>query len=143
MNKTKKEQPAVKAPDGFDPYEAVIQKYNLAGWEAFRTPGGSAEIMARKTKVKDAQKPAHTKFHFVQVITPETKDEIRFHGESKGNFIQNAFSNSAEPIHAFVTRTRVKNPEATVNPESKWINRIKIKFTNINSNALIRIQKTK
>ncbi len=122
----------------FDSYAAVIDKYKSEGWVVFRTPGtgGNVDIMARKDE--GVQKTVKTKFHFVQVITPETVNDIKFRGESKNSFVQNAFSNGAEPIHAFVTRSRTKNTDAKEG-EPKWTQKTRITFRNVNSDSVVRV----
>lgn len=135
-------KPAVIPDPPFDPYAAVLLKYQAEGWDAIRSPGGIVDVIARKDETKEVkgiQKVVKTKFHFVQVLTPESENDIKFRGEPKNSFIQNAFSNGAEPVHAFVTRSRAKNPDAAMAATQPWIQKIKITFRNINSDSSIRV----
>ncbi len=74
------------------PINDVINKYTAYGWTVIR-PSGTAlnDLIAQKNK----------RLHFVQVVTDETS--AKHSGIAKNTFIQNAFSNSAQPIHAYVT----------------------------------------
>lgn len=89
------EQPKqeVKRPEKFDPVVAVMNKYTDAGWQVVRMPKNSiSDILAQKNK----------KLHFIQVVPEDKIDDNKYHGLSKNSFIQNAFSNSAAPIYAYV-----------------------------------------
>lgn len=78
--------------------------------------GGINDIVAQKDK----------KYHFIQVLTAKNQDEVRYHGEARNMFIQNAFSNSAIPVYAFV---------AIVKGRTGY--RAKITFEDINADTRI------
>lgn len=61
-------------PEKIDPVCAVVTKYTDNGWRVLRAPkGGVNDIVAQKDR----------RFHFVQVVTPETIDDPKYHGLSK------------------------------------------------------------
>jgi hypothetical protein len=96
---------------------AVVAKYTEFGWQAIRAPrGGMNDIVASKG----------TRFHFVQIVTKETLEDPKFHGNPKNNFIQNAFSNGAAPIYAHVVKSSCKNVDGTRGQ------RVKITFEDVN-----------
>lgn len=102
----------------FDPIIPVIAKYTEFGWVAIRSPKNSlTDIIAQKDK----------RLHFVQVVTPETIDDVKFQGLPKNTFIQNAFSNTAVPVYAHVVTTKKK--EITT----------KITFEDVNLNTRVII----
>ncbi len=72
-----------------NPTEDVINKYIAYGWTVIKPPSGSMnDLITQKGK----------KLHFVQVIVDA--NSVRHQGMAKNSFIQNAFSNSAQPIYA-------------------------------------------
>lgn len=97
-------------PEKIDPVCAVVTKYTDNGWRVLRAPkGGVNDIVAQKDR----------RFHFVQVVTPETIDDPKYHGLSKNTFIQNAFSNGATPIFAHVVTCSCKNSDGTKGTRAK------------------------
>ncbi len=79
------------------PIEYVCIKYAEHGWTVINPPaGGINDILAQKGP----------KLHFVQVVTSANIDQQRYHGEAKNAFIQNAFSNMAQPIFGHVVSSR-------------------------------------
>jgi len=75
-----------------NPTEDVINKYIAYGWTVIRPPSGSMnDLIAQKGK----------KLHFVQIVVDATS--ARHQGMAKNSFIQNAFSNSAQPVFAHAT----------------------------------------
>lgn len=89
----------------FDYIGAAMAKYNEAGWTAYRCPtGGMNDFIAHRDK----------KLHYLQVVPSDNVENMRFHGEAKNTFIQNAFSNSAVPIHATVTAKKVGGAKITL-----------------------------
>jgi hypothetical protein len=89
------EPPKVAKPKPVNPVDAVFAKYQECGWTVIRAPKGS---------INDLLASKDGKLHYVQVVTPTSyKEDPKYHGESKNNFIQNAFSNNATPIIATVT----------------------------------------
>lgn len=120
MKKTKTAKTATAeapAPPPPDPVEVVIARYKEKGWTTIRANGGQNDIIANSAPNKHGK----TKMHFIQVMTPETAGDARYSGESRGQFVQNAFSNSAEPIHAVVNARRG------------------ISLTNVNSGTAVRL----
>lgn len=86
--KSKKTAPAI-----MNPVNDVYQKYIAAGWTVIVPPAMSINhLIAQKGK----------KMHFIQVLTLDTMSGEIFQGLPKNTFIQNAFSNGAIPVHAFV-----------------------------------------
>jgi hypothetical protein len=78
------------------PTAAVIAKYTESGWTASLAPKGSInDVIAQK----------NGKYHFIQVITggPPEDSAPKTDDLAKNTFIQNAFSNGAIPVHAYVT----------------------------------------
>ncbi len=75
-----------------DPVADVISKYTACGWATIVPRGSMNDLIAQKDK----------KLHFVQVVTADTQDNPRFQGIAKNTFIQNAFSNAAQPVYATV-----------------------------------------
>ena len=124
-----------------DPISAVVAKYKDAGWDAIRTPPGSGtvDIIACKNEqreVKGVMKLVKTKFHFVQVMTDKTQTDAKYQGEARNAFVQNAFSNAADPIFALVVQSRGRNPEPG---ESKWITKTRVTLRNVNSDSAVRV----
>lgn len=102
-----------------NPLDSVIAKYTEFGWTLMRPPRGSInDIVAQKDK----------KFHFIQIVTPETIDNVKFHGVAKNTFVQNAFSNGAVPVYAHVV---TKNQKAGL--------QITVTFEDVNGNKRIII----
>jgi hypothetical protein len=89
---------AIAKPVLMSPVEAAIAKYQAADWTVIKAPKGAInDFMAKRGE----------RFHFVQVVTKETIDDAKFHGEAKNSFVQNAFSNGAIPIFAHVVGKKV------------------------------------
>ncbi len=77
------------------PVECVIDKYRTHGWIVMFVNGsGINDIIAQKTTDQK------TKLHFIQVVTDE--DAAKHNGNAKNDFIQNAFSNQAVPVYAYI-----------------------------------------
>jgi hypothetical protein len=77
----------------FSPVNDVYQRYVAAGWVVIVPPALSINhLIAGRGK----------KMHFVQVLTQNTMSNEMFQGLPMNTFIQNAFSNGAVPIHAYV-----------------------------------------
>lgn len=86
--------------------ECAAKKYSDAGWTVMMTPkGGINDFVAGKTD----------RFHFVQVVIDP--DDMKYHGLSKNSFIQNAFSNNAAPVYAYVRLVTGSNSRAEVRLE--------------------------
>lgn len=106
----------IKKPDMIT---TVLNKYTERGWTAIRAPKNSTnDIIAQKDK----------RLHFVQVVTASTINDSRFNGLSKTTFIQNAFSNGAQPVFAHVVQSR---------------GIYKITFEDVNLNGRIIIDRSK
>jgi hypothetical protein len=74
-----------------NPVDIVITKYETAGWKCFKCPGENInDIIAHHGK----------RLHHVRVVPEDDRDNLKFVGESKNAFIQNAFSNAATPVYA-------------------------------------------
>lgn len=100
-----------------NPVDSVVAKYSEFGWTLMKLPHGSLnDIVAQKDK----------KIHFIQVVTPETIDNVKFQGIARNTFIQNAFSNSAIPVYAHV-----------VTKDSRAGQKITVTFQDINLNTRI------
>lgn len=120
----------------FDPVTAVVEKYRAKGWNAFSTAPrkGTVDIVAKRDEVKDGKVVAgKSKYHFVQVMTDDNINDARFNGEPKNAFIQNAFSNEAAPIVAYVTRVNHRAADGTKTTE------VKVTFKDVNSNARVLV----
>lgn len=87
------QKPGARTAPPADPVDVVISKYAKYGWTTLRPPPGTNDLIAQKGN----------KLHFVRVVTEETADDVRFHGLPKNEFVQNAMSNSAQPIFARVS----------------------------------------
>lgn len=105
-----------------DPITSVKSAYTEHGWTIIER-GGINDIIAHKNE----------RLHFTQVVTAETINGVRYQQESRNIFIQNAFSNQAEPIYAHVVTTlgRDRVEHATVT------------FQNVNTNARVIIGSNK
>jgi hypothetical protein len=101
----------------------VVAKYTQNGWHAFPVAGSINDIIAQKD----------SKLHFVQVLTPETSAEPRFQGIPKNEFVQNATSNKAVPVHALVEHCVKRNGA------HKWT--IALENINTNSRMILRAPK--
>ncbi len=103
------------------PVNDVINKYTAYGWTVIR-PSGTAlnDLIAQKNK----------RLHFIQVVTDEAS--ARHSGLAKNTFIQNAFSNSAQPIYAHVTYSSKLN-------EDNHPVRTDIVFEDVNQNTRVII----
>lgn len=78
-----------------DPNELVAAKYRAAGWTVIPSKGVSDMIANLREHV-----------HFVQVRVKGSSD-ARYTGQGMNDFVQNAFSNGAIPIHANVDKSQV------------------------------------
>lgn len=85
--------------------ECSAKKYTDAGWTVVMTNGGINDFVAGKAD----------RFHFVQVVMDET--DMKYHGLSKNSFIQNAFSNNAIPVYAYVRVVTGNNSRAEIRLE--------------------------
>ena len=129
---------AEQAETPTNPIDSVVEKYKEAQWEIIRG-GGIVDLIARRVEekiTKSGKKSAKTRFHYIRVLTKETENDVINRGEGAKNFVQNAFSNAAEPIFAMVTTTRTK---ADANSPQKWIQKIKVVFRDVNRDALIHL----
>lgn len=79
-----------------DPSDLVAQKYTAAGWKVIPSKGGVNDFIANLN--------AHV--HFVQIRVKGSSD-ARYTGQGLNDFVQNAFSNGAVPVHACVDKTQV------------------------------------
>lgn len=82
-----------------DPSELVAAKYRAAGWTVIPCKGGINDMIA-SMRGKD------THVHFVQVRVKGSSD-ARYTGLAMNDFVQNASSNGALPIHANVDKQQV------------------------------------
>lgn len=112
----------------YDPITDVMNKYKEAGWTVMRAPKSINDLVAQKDK----------RFHFIQIITPETIEDARFTGLAKNTFIQNAFSNGATPIFAHVQKVNKRTPTG-MQVQSK----ITFEDVNLNSRVIISAKKEK
>lgn len=122
-----------------DPVTFVVSKYVSKGWQALdvRSRQGPNDIIAQ-VNVMHNGKVTKSKFHFVQVVvegknknaTNDTTTTVIV-DEAKNAFIQNAFSNGAVPIIAFVKITKAR----AVNGISAQ--KIKITFKDANTNSRV------
>ncbi|AIB51829.1 hypothetical protein E24_00129 [Faustovirus] len=76
--------------------DLTVQRYQSKGWQIMNTPrGGINDLVAGKSV------SGKYRYHFVQFV--ESEDDIdnamRYKGEAKGAFIQNAYSNQATPVY--------------------------------------------
>ena len=112
----KRSRVADKKPSTTGAVNAVLDKYTHAGWSAHQPSGGVNHIIAYRGK----------RLHFIQVVTPETASSPEYQGGGIpcNTFVQNAVSNSAEPIHALVS---VKHGRESVS------------LTNVNDNSRVVI----
>lgn len=126
----------------------VINKYTSCGWTVIRSPNETInDLIAQK----------NNRLHFVQVLNSNDNDS-KYKDSARNNFIQNAFSNGALPIHATISikekrtsttnsvngasNNSASNNSAGSNSASNKKNMIKIKLEDINSNNTIRINRT-
>ncbi len=116
--KTKKAVPAEPAIVRADPMASVKAAYTDYGWTIIEHRGIN-DIIAHRGE----------RLHFIQVITAETANDVRFQQESRNIFIQNAFSNQAEPIYAHVVITLGRDR----------VERATVTFQNVNTNARVII----
>lgn len=87
------------------PVEAVIDKYRSNGWVVISVQGvGLNDIIAQKQS-------GTNRLHFIQVVTDD--QAAKHNGNAKNDFIQNAFSNQAVPVYAYVEQTKDKSPIIT------------------------------
>jgi len=75
-----------------------------------------------------AKKNGAKRFHFVQVMPAEAAGTGRYIGQQKNDFIQNALSNQADPVHAIVS-TELRRGEY----------KIRLSFSNPNTDAAVRL----
>jgi hypothetical protein len=116
QEKTPSSKPIFKSP-----LDAVIAKYTEYNWTVIKSPkNGLTDLVVSKGE----------RFHHVQIVTPETIDEQRYHGEAKTNFIQNAFSNQATPVFAHVVSSNLKGTT-----DKKY----KVTFEDVNTNNRVII----
>ena len=98
--------------------EAVQAKYRSEGWDVMQMPADTInDFIARR----------RDRYHFVQVIPRGKEKDPKYEGIPLNSFVQNAFSNGAEPIHAHCHITRTEN--------------VKISFTDVNTNCRVIINK--
>ncbi len=101
----KKQRPTKQNSNESRYADLVIGRYTEKGWQVFKCDKGAQnDFVAHSGK----------NCHFVQVVTPETVESLRFAGEQRNTFIQNAFSNGATPVHAKVTIDAKKNGDPVV-----------------------------
>lgn len=108
----------------------TAQLYDAAGWKTISVyPLRSApvDIIAKKDVTVDGRR--RTRFHFVQVVPAEAKDTGKFIGVQRNEFVQNALSNQAEPIHANISAERKRD----------GTQKIKCVLLNVNTAAGVRI----
>lgn len=109
------------APPKIDPVAATAEKYASNGWTVIRPTNSTNDLIASRAG----------RLHFVQVLTPTTRDDARYKGIPRNEFIQNAFSNGAAPIHALVVTTAVRAAPGTFNT--------KITFEDVNADTRVLI----
>lgn len=85
------------------PAEIVAAKYAKKGWQVMSFSVGYNDLIAKSAP----NKQGHSRVHFIQVMTPETENDARYGREARGQFVQNAFSNNAEPVYALVKKQKV------------------------------------
>lgn len=96
-----------KKPKTLTPVDLVASLYKENQWIVMIV-GGMNNIIAQK----------NNKLHFVQVVT--CLKSTKYNGIARNEFIQNAFTNDATPIHAIVTDQKVE-------------------FINVNINEIVKI----
>lgn len=106
----------------------VANAYIAAGWNVMVVYPikGMTDIIAKKSP--SGESSGRHRFHFVQVVPQEARDTGKFIGQQKNEFIQNALSNQADPIHAVVT-TELKRGEY----------KLKLSPSNPNTNTAVRL----
>jgi len=108
-----------------DSIDTVINKYKEYEWETLKIDSNTMnDIIAKKGD----------KMHFIIVQENSTYDDPKFHGLQKNNFVQNAMSNSAVPIIAYIKKTKSRNTGEIKNT---------ITFTDVNLNTKVIIGKNK
>jgi hypothetical protein len=104
---------------------AVVGKYEAKGWKTLLTMSGATDIIA--------QSENRSRLHFIQVVRHGHEGGAKYGGESKNTFVQNAFSNGATPVHAFVEIARSKMDDASKKPEAK----ITLRDVNLDKKVLV------
>ena len=104
--------------------QLVMDKYTAADWVCWQCPTGN---------INDFIAHAAKRLHYIRVVPAESAEDLKYHGESKNAFIQNAMSNSAVPVYAHVKVATDKN-----NVVSSTIS-----LEDINTNARVVVAKKK
>lgn len=91
-----------KKPKSLTPVSLVASVYKENQWNVMIV-GGICNIIAQK----------NNKLHFVQVVT--CLKSAKYNGIARNEFIQNAFTNDATPIHAIVTDQKVEFINVNIN----------------------------
>mgnify|MGYP001551361811 CR=1 FL=1 len=94
----------------------LVEKYRECGWSIYHVSSINDFIAHRSRGLA-------TQTHFIQLI--KGPDDPRLASEAQNAFIQNAFSNNAEPIHATSAGSK------------------KIKLVNINEGTVLKMRKLK
>lgn len=98
--KPQSEKKVTKKQNKINHTQLVMDKYIAADWVCWQCPTGNInDFIAHSAK----------RLHYVRVVPAETAEELKYHGESKNTFIQNAMSNSAIPVYAHVKVVTDKN----------------------------------
>ena len=118
----------IKPPTMYDLVTQVANAYTAAGWNIIIVYPirGMVDIIAKKNIIGEST--SRYRFHFVQVVPIEARETGKFIGQQKNDFIQNALSNQADPIHAIVT-AELKRAEY----------KFKLSLNNPNTNAAVRL----
>jgi hypothetical protein len=95
--------------------DLTVQRYQSKGWQIMNTPrGGINDLVAGKTI------GGKYRYHFVQFV--ESEDDIdnalRYKGEAKGAFIQNAYSNQATPVYVIPRKSGSKRKVVLENADT-------------------------
>lgn len=107
----------------YDPIAEVIKVYTNNGWHASPAPKGCInDIIALRDK----------KLHFIQIITEKNTNDVKFNALPKNTFIQNAFSNGAVAVYAYVVEQRRSQP-SEVNTDATEIKNVKVTFEDANT----------
>lgn len=79
---------------------AAAERYTAAGWQVLLVDSVStaADILA----VRQSRTGPGLRYHFIQVRDIDSKYEARYNGIQRSTFVQNAFSNQALPVYAWV-----------------------------------------
>jgi hypothetical protein len=96
----------------------VASKYISGGWTI---------IYPQKGAINDLLVQKGARVQFVQVVTDELLEGARHSDVAKNTFIQNAFSNAADPIYATVSVSKAGVPS--------------VRFENVNTNTRVVIAK--